>query len=88
MAKAGAQIVETQKVTHIEIVTMAQTVVVMDHDRAHRIRERERRIIPQAILPFQLTYLGSLKTRNAAILPVRCSRLMASFTFDLMAIVP
>jgi hypothetical protein len=42
IAKAAADVVERHNVQRIELVTIEQKVVVMDHVRARRVREMER----------------------------------------------
>jgi hypothetical protein len=43
LAKSGASVVEKHEVSKIEIITVNQTIVVMDEERAADIREVERR---------------------------------------------
>jgi hypothetical protein len=43
LAKAGSELIEQSHVEQIEVVTINETIVVMDEDRAREIREIERR---------------------------------------------
>lgn len=51
LAKAGAEIVEQQQVEQIEIITLNQTIVVMDRERAAKVREMNRRRKRPRLLP-------------------------------------
>lgn len=56
LAKAGAEIVEQHQVNQIQIVTIDNTIVVMDEERAREIRqiEREKRRPSRPRLPYEV----------------------------------
>ena len=43
LSRAGACVVEEKEVTQIKLITMQQTVVLMDKKKAHKVREIERK---------------------------------------------
>lgn len=51
IAKAAADVVEQHSVRQIELVTIEQNVIVMDSERAQRVRQMERNQAERADLP-------------------------------------
>jgi hypothetical protein len=75
LAKAGAEIVEQHQVNQIQIVTIDNTIVVMDEERAREVRriEREKRRPSRLRLPYEVQSMiedARFGTLAGSILPV------------------